>query len=180
MKKKVKKVKVTTNKNKNKNQINININSHNKRKSSPRAPKQPNNTSIVVSTPHVPYIPQDNGLQHIYPILQNIHEKVSQQIKPSSSNNEVNEVRDIISNIDNSLQDIERTKSKLKEKLKPPTTATPNGYFSEDSEAGFSPLRFVSPRPRPVNKPPTSQSPYKQSANFVDDFGSEVVVVKKS
>ena len=169
MKKKVKKVKVTTNKNKNKNQINININSHNKRRNAPRVPKQPNNTSIIVSTPHVPYIPQDNGLQHIYPILQNIHEKVSQH--------DVNEVRDILSNIDNSIQNIERTKSKMNK-------ARNSGYLSEDIEAGFSPLRFVSPRPRPVNKPPTVQSPYKESADFVDEFGSDeldssVVVVKK-
>lgn len=169
MKKKVKKVKVTTNRNKNKNQINININSNNKRRRAP-TPKQPNNTSIIVSTPHVPYIPQDNGLNNIYPILQNIHEKVSQQIQPSSGTNEINELRDMISNMDNTIQNIESTKSKMNKAKKT------SGYASEtDSEAGYNPFGFVSPRANPANVP-TAPSPYKESANFVDELGSEVVV----
>ena len=77
-KKSNKKVKATTNKNKNKNQINININSNNKRVRRRPAQQQPNNTSVILTTPHVPYIQQDSGLNHIYPILQNIHEKVQE------------------------------------------------------------------------------------------------------
>ena len=181
MKKKVKKEKkekVTTNKNKNKNQINININSHNKRRRAP-TPRQPNNTSIIVNTPNLPYIPQDNGLNHIYPILQNIHEKVHQQSQPMNKSNEVYEIQDMISNIDNTIQNIENTKTKMKEKIKS-AFKTPGGYISEtDSEAGYNPLGFVSPRANKPYFPPSNLSPYKESADFVDDLGSTVVVKKK-
>ena len=63
--KKTKKTKATnTNTNKNKNNIHININSHNKRRArkstNPRPP-----TTIFVSTPHVPYVPQDSSMQNL-------------------------------------------------------------------------------------------------------------------
>lgn len=80
--KKTKKTKaINTNKNKNKNNIHININSHNKRRGTTRKTASPP-TTIFVSTPHVPYVPQDSSMQHLYPILQDIKDKVVQHNKP--------------------------------------------------------------------------------------------------
>ena len=73
--KKAKKPKVV---NKNKNQINIVINSHNKKKTSnPRRQPQSSNPSIFVSSPGVPYLPQDSSVHHLYPILQNLSDKIN-------------------------------------------------------------------------------------------------------
>jgi hypothetical protein len=81
--KKPKKTKVITNKNKNKNQINININSNNKKRSSYKPRQQPNHSpSIFVSTPSVPYIQQDNGINHLYPIIHDLREKVNNLHQP--------------------------------------------------------------------------------------------------
>ena len=88
-KKNDKKVKIK-NKNKNKNQIHITINSHNKRKVSPR-PSQPHqgHSSIFVSTPHQPYLPQDQSIHHLYPILENLKDKIDNLNKGSNYEDEV-------------------------------------------------------------------------------------------
>lgn len=76
MKKKVKKEKKdkTSVRSKNKNLINININSNNKRKASSKAP--PRNPPVFISQPFVPYLPQDSSISQLYPIIQNLTEKV--------------------------------------------------------------------------------------------------------
>ena len=73
--KKDKKVKI---KNKNKNQIHITINSHNKRRVTSRPSQQPpqGHSSIFVSTPNQPYMPQNDSLFHLYPILENLKDKI--------------------------------------------------------------------------------------------------------
>ena len=75
--KKPKKEKVLTNlnKNKNKNQINIHINSHNKRKG-PRQSQQRTPSTVFLSTPNMPYLPQDSSIHHLYPILQNLSDQI--------------------------------------------------------------------------------------------------------
>ena len=76
-KKKDKKVQITNkNKNKNKNNIHITINSNNKRKVSPRQSQPSHNSSIFVSTPHQLYLPQDQSIHHLYPILENLKDKI--------------------------------------------------------------------------------------------------------
>ena len=73
--KKDKKVQIK-NKNKNKNQINININSHNKRRAVSRPSSNQGHSSVFVSTPHQPYLPQDQSIHHLYPILENLKDKI--------------------------------------------------------------------------------------------------------
>ena len=70
-------------KNKNKNSIHININSNNKRRgtSSGGQRQQSSHPTIIMSAPHVPYIPTDSGTSNLYPILSDIKERLTIQAK---------------------------------------------------------------------------------------------------
>ena len=69
--------------NKNKNSIHININSNNKRRgtSSGGQRQQSSHPTIIMSAPHVPYIPTDSGTSNLYPILSDIKERLTIQAK---------------------------------------------------------------------------------------------------
>lgn len=70
------------NKNKNANSIQININSNNRRKGGGTSrPQQPAHSSIIMSVPHVPHIPTDTGTQHLYPMLNDIRERLEAKAK---------------------------------------------------------------------------------------------------
>ena len=81
-KKKEKKIRI---KNKNKNQINITINSNNKRKVASRPSSSSGHSSVFVSTPNQPYVPQNDSLFHLYPILENLKDKIDKINTPVSN-----------------------------------------------------------------------------------------------
>ena len=69
--------------NKNKNSIHININSNNKRRgtSSGGQRQQSSHPTIIMSAPHVPYIPVESGASNLYPLLSDIKERLTIQAK---------------------------------------------------------------------------------------------------
>ena len=93
--KKPKKEKVT-NKNKNRNQINITINSNNKRKVAQRPSGSSGHSSVFVSTPYQPYLPQDQSLHHIYPILENLKDKIDNinKVVPHTIGHKIGPIKD--------------------------------------------------------------------------------------
>ena len=69
--KKDKKVKVVG-----KEKIIIHINSHNKKKVTSRSQTKQSSQTVFVSTNHVPYLPNDSGSQHLYPIIEHLYDKI--------------------------------------------------------------------------------------------------------
>lgn len=130
--------------NKNKNLISININSHNKRKGGSSGPRPSGHPTVIMSAPHVPYIPTDTGSRDIYPALADIKEKLAIQAKHS---------QDVINTIGSAPNDITHLNSV---KVAP-----------EDNQSVSSLNDYHAPvHPLPQQKPPAPPSPYTPLAEF--------------
>ena len=137
-------------KNKNKNSIHININSNNKRRgtSSGGQRQQSSHPTIIMSAPHVPYIPTDSGTSNLYPILSDIKERLAIQAKQPQQVKEfvgVNEPEPITvyknpsSSADNSLkrniETVGRNFFNTLDNLNKPKRGDKRGGYTSDSSS---------------------------------------------
>ena len=108
--KKDKKVKVIG-----KEKIVIHINSHNKKKVTSRSQPKQSSQTVFVSTNHVPYLPNDSGSQHLYPMIEHLYDKIDKlQKEPVTSTS----VAPVPINLDSSFSSPKQAPIKPK---RPPT-----------------------------------------------------------